>query len=687
MTVMNLKVFASEFVEEWPYPRDYGFDIESYPNFFSLSARHICTKQLYYFEISDWRNDLDALVQWLWWMHVNKGRGIGFNNIGYDYTVVDYIFRCAKSWAGLTGHLISGIIYRFSASLFKQPNEDDKSYQKRRYKQIVRERDWIFEQLDLYKIYHYDRPEKATSLKVLQINMRSDNVEELPVPPGTVITYEQRCQIAPYNVHDVDETIRFAKFSLKEIQLREKLSVKFNTNLLNHNEAKLGEDILKIQLESSGVRCVGGTPRPSMAVKDLILPFIRFERKEFNDMLDFLRAQTIVGTKEANWPCVIVDGFPWQFGKGGMHGSIDSAIVLEDELHDIIDVDVVSFYPRQAVVNKLHPKHLGMRFVPAYDALFDMRKQHPKDKYPAENHAFKIALNSGFGKSNSEYSYLYDPAMAMTITINGQLMLCMLGEQLIKIPTLKMIQANTDGLTFRVAKSHRPYVEQICKWWESVTQLQLEYAYYRAMYIRDVNNYIAVTTDGKVKQKGAYVCEKIDWHKDHSAVIIARAAVDYFTKGVPVTKTITECNDPFDFMIKAKVPKSSTLWAMFPDGRKEQLQNTTRYFVALNGAKLAKQMPPTEAMIENWHTGTHYIRDRDEDYKVVKLGGKRPARTYRQLERHEIAPTPYDRVIGIQSAYQVMDCANAKKFDWSNLNYQYYINEAMKLITPLEKGA
>lgn len=685
MTAMNLKVFASDFCEVWPYHQDYAYDIESYPNFFSCSARHMVTNQLYYFEISDWRNDLEQFTNWLWWLHLNKCRGIGFNNAGYDYTVTHYIFCQAKSWAFMTGHQISRAIYAFSSSLFKQSNEDEETYRKRKWKQIIKESEMIFEQIDLFKIYHYDRPEKATSLKVLQINMRSDNVEELPIPPGTVITEQQRYVLAPYNVHDVDETVKFAKFSLTEIKLREKLTIMFGRNMMNHNEAKMGEDILRFRLEEKGIRCRGGTPRPSMPVASLIFPYIKFERKEFNDMLEFLRSQVIVGTKEANWPCVMVNNFPWQFGKGGMHGSIDSAIVLEDDIYEIIDVDVISFYPRTAVENMLFPKHLGSAFVREYDGLFDMRAKYPKKTHPAENHAFKIALNSGFGKSNSEYSFLYDPAVAMSITINGQLMLCMLGEQLIKINGLSMIQANTDGLTFRVPRAYRQYVEQVCEWWMGVTRLKLEWAFYKAMYIRDVNNYIAVGTDGKVKQKGAYVCEKIDWHKDHSAVIIARAAVDYFTKGVPVIKTITECKDPFDFMIKAKVPKSSTLWAMFPDGSKQQLQNVTRYYVALNGAKLCKQMPPTEGMIENWHTGTHYIRDRDEDYKVIKPGGKRPARTYRQLERHEIAPTPYDRMIGIQSAYQVMDCANATNFNWSNLNCHYYIAEAMKLITPLEK--
>ena len=38
----------------------------------------------------------------------------------------------------------------------------------------------------------------------------------------------------------------------------------------------------------------------------------------------------------------------------------------------------------------------------------------------------------------------------MTITLNGQLLLCMLAEQMMKVPGLEMIQINTDGMTYRV---------------------------------------------------------------------------------------------------------------------------------------------------------------------------------------------------------------------------------------------
>lgn len=43
---------------------------------------------------------------------------------------------------------------------------------------------------------------------------------------------------------------------------------------------------------------------------------------------------------------------------------------------------------------------------------------------------FKLSTNSVYGKSNSEYSFLYDPLYTLKTTLAGQLALCMLSEML-----------------------------------------------------------------------------------------------------------------------------------------------------------------------------------------------------------------------------------------------------------------
>ena len=69
--------------------------------------------------------------------------------------------------------------------------------------------------------------------------------------------------------------------------------------------------------------------------------------------------------------------------------------------------------------------------------------------------AIKLALNGAlFGKSNDVHSPMYDTKFMLDITINGQLLLCMLAER-IADANIKIIQINTDGILVKVNKEER----------------------------------------------------------------------------------------------------------------------------------------------------------------------------------------------------------------------------------------
>lgn len=669
LIIPESSTYPSKYDDVWPYEQDYAYDIECYPNFFSLTAIHIATMTVYYFEISQWRDDTNNLNDFMYWLSANKCRMLGFNNINYDYYVLHWLFNQIPSWIGCSTNYKFSAIYSHSSAFFnmdKQAEYDSKIWPNER----------IVEQVDIASIHNLLG---RVSLKVMEINMRSANVQELPVKAGSILTYEQALEIREYNKKDVIETIKVFKFSLGELKLRKAMSEKFGFDFTNHSEPKLGEDYFKLKFVEAGANVKLKTPRDHIHVKDIIFPYIKFRNPAFIETLEFLKSQVIVGTKDASYPKPVACGIGWQFGKGGMHGSILATTVHEDDEYEIIDVDVTSFYPRTAIVNNLSPAHLGDLFALIFNQVFDMRKLY--EKGTMENLAFKLALNAAYGKSNSPHSFLYDPQFTMGITINGQLMLCMLGEWLSYIPSLTVIQANTDGITFKVKRMYRESVYSTCKQWEQLTKLDLEFAYYKTMYIRDVNNYIAETTSGKLKNKGAYAHSNLAWDKDHSSVIIAKAAERELVHGINVRTTIMECTDPFDFMIKAKVSKAEHLVLRTIDGVDIELQRTTRYFASTDSHQLTIIRKPTDTMIEAWRTGTHYKRERDGDYKVVKPNGKRPAMTY-----IEVTPTtdiPPDRTERVNAGYMATDCSRSSDFNWNTLNYEYYINEARKLVDPL----
>lgn len=664
-------------------PRDWIYDIETFPSVFTAAFLHAATGLTQTFEISDRRNDTQPLIEFMLGLGRSGARGVGFNNLGFDYPVMHYIV--ANPHSGVAG------IYAKAMSLIKS-HDDDK------FGTMIWDDQQVFAQMDLYKIWHFDNNAKRTSLKALEIVMRSRNVIDLPFPVGTYLTDEQKDVLIAYNMHDVKETAKFYARSQQEIHLREALSVKYGRNMLNMSNTKIGGTILVSQMEDAGIECYvrgpGGkqprqTIRATIKLADVIFPYVKFERPEFTRVLEYFQSMSITQTKGTFADLTaVVDGFTFVFGVGGIHGSIESQTVVSDDEYQIVDIDVKSMYPRIAIVNSMYPQHLGLSYCDIYDSIYEQRIGYKKGT--PENAALKEALNASYGNSNNAYSPLYDPQYTMQTTINGQLMLCMLAEQIMKIPGLTMCQINTDGVTMRCPRQYLDHMRTVCRWWEGVTKLELEEVLYSHMHIRDVNNYISVYPDGACKRKGAYEYNTL-WHQDPSAQVVARAAEAALVRSESVREFITNHGDPFDFMLRAKVPRSSTLQLRFPDwGVDQQLQGTTRYFVSRNGGTLVKVSPPTG------EPGTWKRRAKVTDSNFAAIMREIAG----QPGELDSAGTPWDirihtgnrskhetREMSICSGWRVTECADASHFDWNDLDVRWYIEQAEKLVNPLLTGS
>jgi hypothetical protein len=566
---------------------DYVYDIETYPNVFTLVVEHADAPLRWSFEISDWRNDSREIVEFLQYLKDTNARMVGFNNLGFDYPVLHTLIRM--------GHSDAATLYQKAQAIIDSQDEDDG-----RWTHQVNPSDRFVFQIDLYKIHHFDNKARATSLKVLEFNMRSDSIEDLPFKVGTTLTREQIEVLKKYNQHDVAQTKAFYKHSLEMIRFREELTHKYNRDFINHNDTKIGKDYFVMKLEEAGVACYdysnkGRTPRqtkrPTIALKDAILPWITFEQPEFNRVLNWLKQQIITETKGVFTDLTAtIDGFTFVFGLGGIHGSVENTVVDSDEEHVIVDLDVTSYYPNLAITNGFYPAHLGKDFVVIYKHLFEQRKQYPKKS--AESAMLKLALNGVYGDSNNQFSVFYDPLFTMSITLNGQLLLCLLAEGLMTIPGLRLIQVNTDGLTVRVPRTNKWLVDLARAAWQERTGLNLEEAVYKRVFIRDVNNYVGQYEDGSIKRKGAYEW-KAGWHQNAGGLVIPKVAEKVLIEGAPIRQTVEQWPDIMDFMLRTKVPKSSYLqWG------EQQVQNTSRYYIAKGGKSLFKWMPPLKGKQE-----------------------------------------------------------------------------------------
>lgn len=69
---------------------------------------------------------------------------------------------------------------------------------------------------------------------------------------------------------------------------------------------------------------------------------------------------------------------------------------------------------------------------------------------------------------------------------------------------ISVVSANTDGIVSAIPKDKERVYNEICFDWMLTTSYELEFTDYKAVASRDVNNYIAVKTDGKIKRKGVF---------------------------------------------------------------------------------------------------------------------------------------------------------------------------------------
>lgn len=463
---------------------DWIYDIETYPNAFTIALEHTQSGVRCVWEVSEWVNESSQIIRMMDYLKATGGRMVGFNNLGFDYPVLHLLCRMGVADAETLYHKAQAIIA---------------SQDSNRFAHVVYPSDRIVPQIDLFKIHHFDNMARSTSLKMLEVNMQMPSVKDLPFPVGSTLSRDQVVMLKEYNMHDVHATRMFYDQSLDMIRFREELTERYGRDFMNHNDTKVGKDYFIMCLEKAGVECYnvgsdGRTPRqtlrPTIALKDAILPWINFQQPEFQRVLTWLKEQTITETKGVFKDLsATVNGFTFVFGLGGIHGSVEREKVCTDNFHVIESRDVTSYYPNLAIKNRFYPAHLGEKFCDIYADLFEQRKKYPKKS--SESATLKLALNGTYGDSNNKFSVFYDPLFTMRITLNGQLLLCMLAESLMRVPTLRLLMINTDGLEYRVSRDYAEVADVVCREWEQLTSLSLEGTQYSRMWIRDVNNYIA----------------------------------------------------------------------------------------------------------------------------------------------------------------------------------------------------
>ena len=631
------------------------YDLESLSNLFTYTGYRSKTDTWYQYTICSWKNDGKLLYE-----HLTEEKFIqcGFNNLAYDYPLLHHFLRhWEKEYEYYTGQELAQALYAKSQYLIDEVFTEVKKP--------------LIPQIDLYKIWHYNNKARTQNLKGLEIQMRMDNVEEMPFHHAHWCIKGEEELILEYNKWDVKATYEFLLVTLgktdyplykgkNKLQLRNDLNKKFHVNVTNMGDVPMGEELM-LQLYAREthqnpyfLKKNGGTPRSIINLKDCIPYWTNIRSKEFNKFLSQLKQTSIKGEKGEFQFSVIFHGISFDFGTGGAHGCIEPGVYESNDHWIILDLDVSSLYPSIAKSLSLYPEHLGIEFINQYSGFIDTRiaeKHKPKEeKDNVLIEGYKLVLNGTYGKSGEEKSFLYDPLYKYKTTIAGQLFISMWAERMVEaVPELVFLQINTDGITIRIPKNKLEEIRKVNNQLTEETTLVIEEAFYSKMCTRDVNNYIAVYTDSTpehehIKLKGDYEIYK-EFHKDPSMRVVAQAVKDYFVYGTPVEDTVKNCRDIYDFCMQLKTnSKSTPYFRHFNESGNlvdDKLNRMTRYYISIDGKS----------------SGVLY----------KKFDG--------------------NRINGVNVGYSVTIFNKYVKKDWDDykINYRFYIAEAHKLIDPLIK--
>lgn len=510
-------------------------DSECYVNYFSLAFQDVDTGAITLFEKwNDSELDMKGIARMF-----KKYRVITFNGIVYDMPMIALAMTNATN----------GELKQASDTIIMS---DMKPWQFYDHYNVSLP-GWI-DHIDLMEVSP-GSPQRP-SLKLYGGRLHYKTMMDLPYSPDDRITEEKRDTMVRYLGNDLGLT-RAKYFELKEgIELRAHMSDEYEVDLRSKSGPQIAESVIKVEVERLTKKRLYKPEARPRTFRYTAPDYISYQTEQLQRMFEIVtNAPFVVNSKLVVEIPPALDDLTIRFGDsvfrmglGGLHSSESRKTYVTDDEFELIDADVASYYPSLILNGGFSPKHIGEVFMRVFRSIYKRRLKAKKagDKNTAE--ALKLTLNGLFGKLGSPYSVVYSPDMMIQTTITGQLAILMLIERL-ELAGFHVISANTDGFITRVQKSRREEYNVILMDWEFDTMLELEKSFIKGLHSRDVNNFIAIGMDGKVKTKGAFApagpgLRGADgMKKNPNCEITIDAVVAFLKNGTPLEQTIRACKD------------------------------------------------------------------------------------------------------------------------------------------------
>ena len=690
------KFSVKEIVERLDKVRSWQFDITDYDESQHLSfikfINDLAPKQL---------PNGDIIITYMY----------GFNSGSYD----KFMMACFLMYSGIckdTGELCKKL-HETSQQIIDLQNDREQFFHDY-YMKTLREYPLPYKDIDVMKIFALNKVGKGVnekgetiyfgkSLKQTSINLKWYELLEFELPPindldkdlylkrprykgltinqlNELVDKWNRLMIEPYrgkmnhyNKNDVFIVCEMIRLYIDEIRLRYNLSKTYEIDVMNSSRSNVANVLFrKFYSDFSGLRpeqwTGKKTERTTMSFKRVIFDNVKFKTKPMQDFLESIRPTVLTSIgKDAFQRDVKIGNLTYTMATGGLHSQdpprklksklnyIDLPdenniwVGLSDDSYIFCHIDVGSFYPSLMDKYEIAPEHMNRGcFVKLVGWLRNtrLRAKHSEedliDGIPKDilAQALKIVINSIYGKLGDENSDICDRLAVLKVTINGQLFLLMLCEEL-ELNGIEVVSGNTDGIVVKLRKDKKELCDKIVKDWCEYTKLTVDSEEYTHYIDRDINNYFAKEFNGKITYKGDFNPKiyAADLQKGYNAPIVAQAVENYFFYDKPVLETLYECNDILDFCKTQNIGRKFTVEFSINAGS-EEIQRNVRFYVSKSGGSLFK-VDKTEGSISNMCAG----------YRV-----------------------------------KVLNTLDDKPITQRDIDYEYYYNEALKLIDPIMLG-
>ena len=616
------------------------FDIEVLKNVFTCTCKNTDTKQITVFELSPRRVDIQGLVTFFY----EDYYFVGYNNIHYDNPILNYIIMLYREhyFDRYSTRELTESVFRMS-QLVIDKNSDFDLWKEYKY---VRN----FLSIDLLTML-YSKALRV-SLKEMQVTMQYKNVEEFVVDWHQDLPEKDIDRLISYNINDVESTEELLYRCKDLLELRIETEKDFGLPCLSLDRVNLGDRLLQLKvMEKTGLNKKQlenmKSPANYVDLEKVIFPWIKFESPILQKKLTDMKNQHNVSPGRKGYINTFIFGeMKVTIGVGGIHGDNGTCIIKPNEDELLLDSDVNSLYPSLMRMYHLYPPKLKNVLGQIFPQIIDDRLEFKRTGQKNKNETYKYMLNGVSGKMQDETSWLFSPFTVMQVRINGQLLLLMLAERLLKLGC-KLYQINTDGILYKLKKSKYEELQQVLKEWEKLTMLTLETEEFTQFYQLAINDYFGVEPNNKIKKKGFFLTD-IELGKGLTPKIIPEAIINYFVHNIPVEDTIKSCKDICKFLQAEKTGKQWTV-----EYNEQIQQRINRFYVSNSGYYLWKwKLDDTGKKSYQIMLKDHGVRLHNKFYSDEDLQWK-----YSQGET-------------FQSIYDI--------------DYQYYINQCIKVIEKLK---